>query len=159
MAGQLKVGFLGYGTRGLDALMTHPDFQVNYFFAPRTRICQDVRDARERYRGRFQYAEVENNRDLAARFAQARDVDCFVMNACPIILNQVFWTGWTCLISIPGTWRITGGIIPHLWTVLLGETASRITLHAVNCRIDDGVVIKSVEEAISPEDSAGGCVK
>ena len=91
MAGQLKVGFLGYGTRGLDALMTHPDFQVNYFFAPRTRICQDVRDARERYRGRFQYAEVENNRDLAARFAQARDVDCFVMNACPIILNQELW--------------------------------------------------------------------
>lgn len=155
MAGQLKVGFLGYGTRGLDALMAHPDFQVNYFFAPRTRICQDVRDARERYRGRFQYAEVENNRDLAARFAQARDVDCFVMNACPIILNQEVLDRMDVFNIHPGNLENNRGHHPHLWTVLLGETASRITLHAVNCRIDDGVVIKSVEEAISPEDSAG----
>ena len=119
MAGQLKVGFLGYGTRGLDALMTHPDFQVNYFFAPRTRICQDVRDARERYRGRFQYAEVENNRDLAARFAQARDVDCFVMNACPIILNQEVLDRMDVFNIHPGNLENNRGHHPHLWTCLL----------------------------------------
>lgn len=155
MAEQLKVGFLGYGTRGLDALMEHPDFQVNYFFAPRARLCQDICDARARYRGRFRYAEVENNRDLAARFAQIRDVDCFVMNACPIILKQEVLDQMDVFNIHPGNLENNRGHHPHLWTVLLGEKSSRITLHAVNCRIDDGVVIKSVEEDISPEDSAG----
>ncbi|MBS6955707.1 MAG: hypothetical protein KH230_21045 [Enterocloster asparagiformis] len=151
----LNVGFLGYGTRGLDALMEHPDFEVKYFFAPKSRICREVCEARDRYWGKLEYAVVEDNRDLAARFAQIHNVDCFVMNACPIILSQEVLDLMDVFNIHPGNLENNRGHHPHLWTVLLGEKTSRITLHQVNCQIDDGVVVKSVEVDIAPDDNAG----
>ena len=48
---RIRIGFLGYGTRALDALMEHDGFEVKYFLAPVSRLCEDVYNARKRYPG------------------------------------------------------------------------------------------------------------
>lgn len=152
---RIRIGFLGYGTRALDSLMAHPLFDVRCFLAPGTRLCRDVFDAQERYRDTITMEIVDNNEQLAAYFARERDVDCFLMNACPIILNQEVLSMMDVYNIHPGDLRYNRGHHPHCWTVRLGERQTKIVLHEVSEEIDSGAVVKSVDIAVSEEDSAG----
>lgn len=152
---EIKTGFLGYGVRALDALMEHPKFDVRYFLTPGSRLCQEVYDAGERYQDTLNMEIVDSNEQLAARFAEISDVDCFVMNACPIILNKIVLTQMRVFNIHPGDLRYNRGHQPHCWTVLLGERQTRIMMHAVGEGIDSGGVVGSVDIPVSPEDSAG----
>jgi len=152
---KIRIGFLGYGTRALDSLMEHPLFDVRYFFAPRERLCQDVYDAQERYQGKMAMEIMDDNEQLADRFAQIHDVDCFLMNACPIILNHDVLSQMKVFNIHPGDLRYNRGHQPHCWTVLLGEKQTKIVLHTVSEKIDAGSIVKSVDIAVSEDDSAG----
>ncbi|MBP9997471.1 MAG: hypothetical protein KBT19_09450 [Lachnospiraceae bacterium] len=144
---KIAIGFLGYGTRALDALMEHPLFEVKYFFAPEARLCDDVYNAAEKYRDSLNLEIVKNNEDLEKRLAQIDDVDCFLMNACNIILNKNVLDKMPFYNIHPGRLEDNRGHHPHLWTVLLGEKSSEIVLHEVCTGIDEGNVIafKDVE--------------
>lgn len=151
---RIRIGFLGYGTRALDSLMEHPLYDVRYFFAPRERLCQDIYDAQERYRESLTMEIIEDNEQLANRFARISDVDCFLMNACPIILNREVLEQMKVFNIHPGDLRYNRGHQPHCWTVLLGEKQTKIVLHTVNEKIDAGSIVKSVDIAVSEDDSA-----
>lgn len=152
---KIRIGFLGYGTRALDYLMGHPLFDVRYFFVPRDRLCRDVYDAQERYHADLNMEIIDDNEQLAARFSQISDADCFLMNACPIILNHDVLSRMKVFNIHPGDLRYNRGHHPHCWTVLLGERQTKIVLHRVNEKIDAGSVVKSVDIAVSEDDSAG----
>lgn len=151
---QIKIGFLGYGTKALDCLMEHELFDVRYFLAPRARLCEDVYVAKEKYREKLSMEIVENNEDLSKRFAEIKDVDCFLMNACPIILNSEVLRQMRVFNIHPGDLKYNRGHQPHCWTVRLGETETKIVLHTVSEKIDAGKIIKSVEIPVKQEDSA-----
>ena len=151
---QIKIGFLGYGVRALDSLMAHPMFEVKYFFVPKARLCQEVYDAREKYKDCLEMEVIEDKKQLAMRFGQISDVDCFLMNACSIILNREVLSKMRVFNIHPGDLRYNRGHQPQCWTVLLGERQTKITLHMVGEAIDAGPVIKSVEIKVSPDDSA-----
>lgn len=150
----IKIGFLGYGTRGLDCLMAHPMFDVRYFLVPGSRLCQDVFHAQEKYKDHLEMEIVYDNRQLAARFAAITDVDCFLMNACPIILNKEVLSQMRVFNIHPGDLRYNRGHQPHCWTVLLGERQTKIVLHTVTEKIDSGWIIKSVDVPVLADDSA-----
>lgn len=150
----VKIGFLGYGTKALDCLMEHEAFEVLYFFAPKARLCEDVYLAKEKYKGQLKLEIVENNQDLAKRFSEIEDVDCFLMNACPIILNKDVLSKMRVFNIHPGDLHSNRGHQPHCWTVRLGETSTKIVLHTVSEGIDVGKIIKSVEVPVSKEDGA-----
>lgn len=152
---QIKIGFLGYGTRALDSLMEHPMYDVRYFFAPAARLCKDVYAAQEKYKDCLTMEVIENNKQLAKRFERISDVDCFLMNACPIILNHEVLSKMRVFNIHPGDLRYNRGHQPHCWTVLLGERQTKIVLHAVNEKIDAGKIIKSADVEVSEEDNAG----
>lgn len=149
---KISIGFLGYGTRALDALMEHDKFEVKYFLAPKARLCQDVYDAAERYGDRLTLEIVENNDDLASRLAEIDDVDCFLMNACNIILNADVLEKMPFYNIHPGRLENNRGHHPHLWTVLLGEETDEIVLHEVVPSIDEGKVI-AYEDISIPADA------
>lgn len=151
---KVKIGFLGYGTRALDALMAHPNFEVRYFFAPEARLCQDVYDAAKRYEDKLSLVIVKNNADLREKFAQCQDISCFLMNACPIILKEDTLEEMPVFNIHPGDLRNNRGHQPHLWTILLGEKESRIVLHTVTPEIDEGKIICSRKLSVSKEDDA-----
>lgn len=151
---KIAIGFLGYGTRALDSLMEHPLFDVRYFFAPESRMCKDVYDAEAKYRGGVVFDIVKDNEQLARRFARINDVDCFLMNACPIILNSDVLSIMRVFNIHPGDLHYNRGHQPHCWTVFHGESVTKIVVHAVESRIDAGGVIRSVEVPVSPEDDA-----
>lgn len=137
---KINVGFLGYGTRALDALMAHEGFDVKKFIAPMSRLCEDVYTAKRRYRD-LDFAVVRNNEELLAAFQESKGIDCFVMNACPIILKEDVLAVMPVYNIHPGSLRYNRGHQPHLWTVLLGEAESEIVLHTVTAGIDEGAVI------------------
>lgn len=151
---KIKIGFLGYGTKALDCLMEHPLFEVRYFFVPEARLCADVYKARERYRGELDMEVIGDNAQLAARFAQIQDVDCFLMNACSIILHARTLSHMKVFNIHPGDLHTNRGHHPHLWTVLLGERRSKIVLHSVCEEIDAGGIVKSIEVPVYAEDGA-----
>lgn len=151
---KIKVGFLGYGTRALEALMEHPKYEVKYFLAPRARLCQDVYDAQEKYKDQLKMEIIEDNEMLAQRFSQIDDVKCFIMNACPIILKRNVLDNMKIFNIHPGDLRYNRGHQPQMWSVLLGEPSTKITLHAVGEQIDAGTIIKSKSISISPQDDA-----
>ena len=152
---RIKIGFIGYGTRALDALMEHPLFEVRYFLAPKTRLCEEVCDAARRYDKQLTMEIVSDNEELAERFNEIDDVDCFLMNACPIILNQKVLERMKVFNIHPGDLHYNRGHQPHMWTVLLGEQETKIVLHTVGTAIDAGFVIKSVRVPVQVEDNAG----
>lgn len=137
---KINVGFLGYGTRALDALMEDGRFEVKRFIAPMSRLCEDVYTAKRRYRD-LDFAIVRNNEELLAAFRESEGVDCYVMNACPIILKRNALEVMPVYNIHPGSLRHNRGHQPHLWTVLLGEPESEIVLHTVTAGIDEGAVI------------------
>ena len=137
---KINVGFLGYGTRALDALMAHDGFEVKCFIAPMSRLCEDVYTAKRRYPA-LDFAIVRNNEELLAALREMRGIDCFVMNACPIILREDVLAAIPVYNIHPGSLRRNRGHQPHLWTVLLGEPESEIVLHTVTAGIDEGAVI------------------
>lgn len=151
---KIRIGFLGYGTRALDALMESPLFEVRYFLTPKERLCQDVYDAKERYRGRLQMEIIEDNGQLSNRFGEIHDVECFLMNACSIILSGEVLSKMRVFNIHPGDLHYNRGHQPHCWTVLLGERKTKIVLHRVCEEIDSGEIVKSVEIDVSPDDSA-----
>lgn len=147
---RIKVGFLGYGTRALEALMAHGGFEVKHFIAPISRLCEDVYTAKRRYPD-LNFAVVRNNEELLAAFLEAKGIDCFVMNACPIILKENVLAAMPVYNIHPGSLRYNRGHQPHLWTVLLGEPESEIVLHKVSAGIDEGAVIGRQVCAIGEE--------
>jgi len=152
---RIRIGFLGYGTRALDFLMEHPLFDVRYFLAPRSRLCQEVYDAQGRYDRKLTMEIIEDGEQLGKRFAQIDDVECFLMNACPIILDRRALSQMKVFNIHPGDLRYNRGHQPHCWTVLLGEKQTKIVLHRVDEEIDSGSVVKSVDVKVSATDSAG----
>lgn len=148
---QINIGFLGYGTRALDALMEHPLFSVKYFIAPQSRLCEDVYEAHAKY-SHIPFYVVRDNDELAAVLSECSDVTCFLMNACPIILNDKTLDKMPVFNIHPGDLRHNRGHQPHMWTILLGETESRIVLHEVTPKIDDGVVVRSETIDVTDED-------
>lgn len=151
---KIKIGFLGYGVRALDALMENPLFEVRYFFTPKARLCQDVYDVKERYKDRLQMEIIGDNEQLCRRFEEIHDVECFLMNACPIILNAQVLSRMRVFNIHPGDLRYNRGHQPHCWTVLLGERKTKIVLHRVREKIDSGGIVKSVDITVSEDDSA-----
>ena len=151
---KIKIGFLGYGTRALDFLMEHPLFEVRYFMVPRARLCPAVYEAGETYKRYLDMEAMEDNAQLAKRFSRIQDVDCFLMNACSIILNAESLSHMKVFNIHPGDLRTNRGHHPHLWTVLLGERCTKIVLHRVSEQIDAGGIIKSVEIPVYAEDGA-----
>ncbi|SDB05387.1 formyltransferase family protein [Eubacterium oxidoreducens] len=137
---KIKVGFLGYGTRALDALMEHDGFEVQAFVAPRSRLCTDVYEAKHRYAS-VPFSIVKNNDELAQELDKHKDIACFLMNACPIILNEKVLQKMPIYNVHPGSLAYNRGHQPHLWTVLLGEKESEIVLHTVTTGIDEGEII------------------
>jgi len=152
---KIRIGFLGYGTRALDALMEHPLFEVRYFLAPKARLCSEVYDAAERYKEQLTMEVVADNEELAERFAKIDDVDCFLMNACPIILNQRVLDKMKVFNIHPGDLHYNRGHQPHMWTVLLGEKETKIVLHTVGVKIDAGFIIRSITVPVQMQDNAG----
>lgn len=138
---KIPVGFLGYGTRALDALMESELFEVKYFFAPEARLCADVYEAAEKYSDSLELVVVKNNAELAKRLETIKDVECFVMNACNIILKEEVLSKMPFYNVHPGRLENNRGHHPHLWTVLLGEPTSEIVLHSVSTGIDEGGVV------------------
>lgn len=137
---KISVGFLGYGTRALDALMEHEGFEVKRFLAPMSRLCEDVYIAKRRYPD-LNFAIVRNNEELLSAFQESEGIDCYVMNACPIILKEDTLAAMPVYNIHPGSLHSNRGHQPHLWTVLLGEPESEIVLHTVTAGIDEGAVI------------------
>lgn len=151
---KINIGFLGYGTRALDALMKHPDFEVKYFFTPKAGLCRQVYDAEKRYKDRVSMEIIYDNRQLAERFAQIQDVRCFLMNACPIILKQDALEHMQVFNVHPGDLHYNRGHQPHMWTVLLGEKETKLVLHTVGTAIDAGNIVKSVPVTVQDDDNA-----
>ena len=150
---KINVGYLGYGTRALDALMNHPNFEVKFFIAPESRLCDDVYLAHERY-SELPYHVVKNNQDLAEVLSGYQNkVTCVVMNACPIILKENVLNILPVYNIHPGDLRCNRGHQPHMWSILLGEKESCIAMHSVIPAIDEGIVIRSRKLEISEQDT------
>lgn len=151
---KIKIGFLGYGTMALTSLIEHPLYEVKYFIVPSKRLCQDVYNAMEEYKNQVKIIIVSNHAELLRVLMEIKDVECFLMNACPIILKQDVLDCMDFYNIHPGDLSYNRGHHPHLWTVLLGEKKSKITIHKVNTEIDTGEVIGSVEVTIKEDENA-----
>ncbi len=147
---KVNIGFLGYGTRALDALMEHEGFEVKYFLAPVGRLCEDVYIARKKY-PQIPFYYVKNNDELARLFDKCKDADIFLMNACPIILRDFVIEKKQVYNIHPGDLRYNRGHQPHQWTVLLGEKESEIVCHTVTPGIDEGEIVDFVKMPIPPD--------
>lgn len=146
----IKVGFLGYGTRALDALMEAPDYDVIFFIAPKARLCEDVDIARAKYPD-IPFHIVNDNKELKNVLTQYPDIECVVMNACNIILNQDILDVVPVYNIHPGDMMTNRGHQPHMWSILLGEESSSIVIHLVTPGIDEGEIIGECVEKITPE--------
>ncbi len=138
---RINIGFLGYGTRALDALMSDSRFNVKYFLSPRSRLCADVYEAAERYKDSLSLEIIDTKPDLAKRISKINDVRCFLMNACPFILTSEILSYMDFYNIHPGDLYTNRGHHPHLWSVMLDEMETKICLHKVNVDIDLGEVI------------------
>lgn len=144
---KIKIGFLGYGTRALDALMADERFDVRYFFAPLSRVDECVYKARVDYPD-IPFFYVKNNKELSDLFDNCREADYFLMNACPIILNEDVLGKKDVYNIHPGSLYTNRGHQPHQWTVLLGERRSEIVCYKVAPGIDEGLLVGRCEEEI-----------
>lgn len=151
---KIRIGFLGYGTRALDYLMENPLFEVRYFLTPKANLCRDVYDARARYQDMLEMEVIQGNEQISKRFAEIDDVECFLMNACSIILSREALSKMKVFNIHPGDISYNRGHQPHCWTVLLGENKTKIVLHRVHEQIDSGEIVKAVEVDVSSDDSA-----
>ncbi|GEM_PF-2635900 len=144
---KIKIGFLGYGTRALDALMEHEGFDVRYFLAPLSRLNEDVYEARKKYPD-IPFYYVKNNDELSRVFDKCDETDIFLMNACPIILRDYVIAKKKVFNIHPGDLHYNRGHQPHQWTVLLGEKESEIVCHTVTPGIDEGELVDFVRVPI-----------
>lgn len=147
---KIKIGFLGYGTRALDALMQSELYEVRHFFVPVKNLCEDVREAHRKY-PELDYREIRNKEELSQAFTACADVDCFLMNACSIILNAEILMKKDVYNIHPGSLEYNRGHHPHLWTVRLQEKETEINLHKVTEKIDLGEVISSVRIPVTAQ--------
>ncbi len=142
---KIDIGFLGYGTRALDALMADDRYNVKYFLTPGSRLCDEVYEAADKYKDRVDMEIISTKRELTERMAQINDVACFLMNACPFILTDEILDHMDVYNIHPGSLLTNRGHQPHLWTVLLDERETEICLHKVSAEIDLGYVIEDIK--------------
>ena len=151
---KLDIGFLGYGTRALDALMSDRRFNVKYFLTPKSRLCYDVYECAEKYKDRVNMEIIGSKKELLERISEIKDVSCFLMNACPFILTKEILDKMDFYNIHPGSLFTNRGHQPHLWTVLLDERETEICLHKVNTEIDLGYVIESVKIELTGKENS-----
>lgn len=154
MSGKIPIGFFGYGTRALDALMHHPAFDVKYNWAPEKRLCSDVYEAAERYKEKISLQIIKDRNDLLAQLKKVNDVRCFLMNASPIILTKPILEVMDFYNIHPGSLVDNRGHHPHLWSILLDESETQINLHSVTPEIDLGNLISSITLPVRKEDTS-----
>lgn len=142
---KIDIGFLGYGTRALDALMADDRFNVRYFLAPRSRLCSDVFEAEKKYKNFLSLEIISTKAELTERISGIKDVECFLINACPFILTEEILSYMDFYNIHPGDLYTNRGHQPHLWSVMLNERKTKICLHKVNVHIDLGEVIEDAE--------------
>ncbi len=150
----IDVGFLGYGTRALDALFSDERFNVKYFITPKSRLCPEVYESEKKYRDRVKMEIVSRKAQLRDRLGEINDAECFVMNACPYILTEEILSHTAVYNIHPGSLYTNRGHHPHLWTVLLGEKETEICLHKVTAEIDLGDVIESVKIPLTGKENS-----
>ncbi|MCD8089323.1 MAG: hypothetical protein LUD81_01620 [Clostridiales bacterium] len=150
----IDIGFLGYGTRALDALFQDDRFNVKYFITPKSRLCDDVWDCEKKYRDRVKMEIVSNKTELRDRFSEIKDVECFIMNACPYILTEEILSLMTVYNIHPGNLHNNRGHHPHLWSVLLDERETEICIHKVSSQIDLGEVVESIKIPLSGKENS-----
>ncbi len=151
---RIDIGFLGYGTRALDALMANERYHVRYFLAPRSRLCKDVYEAERKYKQSLRLEIIDNKAELAGRIREIKDVRCFIVNACPFILNDEILSYMDFYNIHPGDLHTNRGHQPHLWSVMLDERETKICLHKINKHIDLGDVIEDVDIRLSGKENA-----
>lgn len=154
MKEKISIGFFGYGTRALDALMVHPAFDVRYNWAPEKCLCNDVYEADKRYKEKVPLQIIKNRNDLLTQLKKVNDVRCFLMNASPIILTKPILDLMDFYNIHPGNLANNRGHHPHLWSILLDESETQINLHSVTPEIDLGNVISSITLPIQKEDTS-----
>lgn len=132
---------MGYGTRALDALMDDNRFEVKYFLTPRSKLCEDVYEAEKKYKDKLKLEIISTKQELLERICIIKDVQCFLMNACPFILTKEILDNMDFYNIHPGCLSTNRGHQPHLWSVLLNEKETKICLHKVTPKIDLGYVI------------------
>lgn len=152
---RIRIAFLGYGTKALDALMADERFDVKYFFAPEKRLCADVYEAQARYADRVSLQVVRNNDALKEKLSECSDIDCVLINACNIIIREDVLALVPFFNIHPGSLHNNRGHQPHLWTVLLGESESEIVLHQVTPGIDEGGIVARYPMPIPADWNAG----
>lgn len=148
----IDVGFLGYGTRALDALMADSNFNVKYFLTPKSRLCPEVFKAAEDYN--FNLEIIDNKAQLTNRIKEIKNVTTFVMNACPFILTEEILSNMDFYNIHPGSLYTNRGHQPHLWTALLDERETEICIHKVNTEIDLGYVIEDVKISLKGNENS-----
>lgn len=151
---KIKIGFLGYGTRALEALMADSRFEVRYFLAPESRLCDEVFECAEKYKDSVKLEIISCKAELVRRIASINDAECFLMNACPFILTEEILDNMDFYNIHPGNLFTNRGHQPHLWTVLLNERETEICLHKVNTEIDQGYVIESVKVELTGRENS-----
>lgn len=151
---KISIGFIGYGTRALDALMSDDRFDVKYFLTPKSRLCSEVFDCAEKYKEQVSLEIIDNKKELLKRISEINDVSCFLMNACPFILTEEILENMDFYNIHPGSLFTNRGHQPHLWTVLLNERETEICLHKVNTEIDLGYVIESVKIELTGKENS-----
>ena len=136
--------------------MEHEGFEVEMFLAPVSRLCADVYDSRNLY-PELEFAYVKNNDEVRDQFikAKSKGFTCFLMNACPIILNEKVLDVLPVYNIHPGDIHYNRGHQPHLWTVLSGDEKSKIVLHSVGVGIDEGDIFAASEMAVDDTMDAG----
>ena len=121
-------------------------------------MCNEVREAGERYSDQFPMEVIHSKQELITRFEQIIQegkVECFLINACPYIIPESLIQRFDFYNIHPGSLHNNRGHQPHSWSVLLDEKETKIVLYKISAGIDEGKVVAEKNIEVMPQDDEG----
>lgn len=146
-----KVAYMGFSPTMIDCLSSDPRFKLQFA------VCEENRQSAE-YILACEEAEctayiANNDRELYDVIQSAqKDIDFFITYKTSVIIHDELLKQYDFYNFHGGDLRTNKGAHAIVWSILLDEKESALSMHKIDNKIDQGVLIDHYKVKIAPDD-------
>lgn len=139
--------YIGESCKFLNILQHDNRFSLKFVFCEETRVSQGLKNIAKNL-----LITVKNKSDLEKKIQKINpQVDFFIMYSTSLIIPQSLIEKYDFYNVHPGSLYTNRGRNPIVWSIILGEDSTVLTLHKITKEIDTGTIIS--EQSVKIEDN------
>lgn len=141
--------YIGESCKFLNILQQDSRFCVKFVFCEESRVSQELKDAAKKL-----LITVKDKSELETKIQKIKpQVDFFIMYSTSLIIPQSLIEEFDFYNIHTGSLYTNRGRNPIVWSIILGDDSTILTLHKISPEIDTGTIVSEQHVKITDSDT------